>query len=203
MANFVVQVNVYWPGIGWTAQMANSRAIWAIRCHVIAIRQSSAQLSIINNWKCKSNTINKYIKIWHYNHWKPRSFGWKYRVQIISSEVNDNNLLPFLSFAIKMVKKESLSCPIYTYYLILYMFWFDTWRQRLQCFYHARLKKECFFLVHFNGIIEFKDIFKLKYHVTVWLLSILYNSSDTKWQRQVVKCIHYLWLRPYHLRDNI
>lgn len=37
------------PGIGCTAQMVNSNVIWQIRCHVIAIRQSSAQLSIINN----------------------------------------------------------------------------------------------------------------------------------------------------------
>lgn len=29
--------------------MVNSNVIWQIRCHVIAIRQSSAQLSIINN----------------------------------------------------------------------------------------------------------------------------------------------------------
>lgn len=37
------------PGIGCTAQMLNSSVIWHIRCHVIAIRQSSAQLSIMNN----------------------------------------------------------------------------------------------------------------------------------------------------------
>lgn len=48
-ASFVVQVKVYCPGMGWTAQIASSKAICAIRCHVIAIRQSSAQLSIINN----------------------------------------------------------------------------------------------------------------------------------------------------------
>lgn len=37
--------------MGWTAQTANSRRISDILWGVIAILQSSAQLSIINNWK--------------------------------------------------------------------------------------------------------------------------------------------------------
>lgn len=44
------------PGIGCTAQMVNSNVIWQIRCHVIAIRQSSAQLSIINNCNRRYNS---------------------------------------------------------------------------------------------------------------------------------------------------
>lgn len=59
LASFVVQVKVYSPGIGWTAQMASSNAIWAILCHVIAIRQSSAQLSIINNCNEKRLRLSK------------------------------------------------------------------------------------------------------------------------------------------------
>ena len=48
-ANFVVHRKQYSPGIGCMAHIKSSKLIWLIRCHVIAILQSSAQLSIINN----------------------------------------------------------------------------------------------------------------------------------------------------------
>lgn len=57
LANLVVHWNVYCPGIGCTAHIVSSNVIWHIRCHVIAIRQSSAQLSIINSWNGKDGLI--------------------------------------------------------------------------------------------------------------------------------------------------
>lgn len=38
------------PGIGWTAQMRISRLSWKLLFHEIAIRQSSTQLSMANNY---------------------------------------------------------------------------------------------------------------------------------------------------------
>jgi len=46
--------------MGCTAQMSNSVPIWAIRCHVIAIRQSSAQLSIMKS--CLNNLEFIFLK---------------------------------------------------------------------------------------------------------------------------------------------
>lgn len=47
--NLVLQLKKYSPGIGWTAHIKSSNMMDATRCHVMAILQSSAQLSIMNN----------------------------------------------------------------------------------------------------------------------------------------------------------
>lgn len=66
LANLVVHWKVYCPGIGCTAHIVSSNVIWHIRCHVIAIRQSSAQLSIINS--CNKNKRNwfYYVSVCHF-----------------------------------------------------------------------------------------------------------------------------------------
>lgn len=67
LAILVVQIKSYFPGTGWMAQTASSRPICAILCHVIAILQSSAQLSIINNWEKKTGE-KWFVSLTHYHY---------------------------------------------------------------------------------------------------------------------------------------
>ena len=55
LAGLVIQIKLKLPGIGWIRQTNISTNICVTRCHVMAIRQSSIQLSIINSL----NKINK------------------------------------------------------------------------------------------------------------------------------------------------
>jgi hypothetical protein len=55
LAGLVTQMKLKLPGIGWIKQTNISTMIRLTRCHVIAMRQSSIQLSIMNNWKLKND----------------------------------------------------------------------------------------------------------------------------------------------------
>ncbi len=51
LAGFVIHIKLKSPGIGCIKQIKTSTSTCVTRCHVIAMRQSSIQLSIMNNFK--------------------------------------------------------------------------------------------------------------------------------------------------------
>ena len=50
LAGFVIHMKLKSPGIGCTKHMMTSTSTCVTRCHVMAMRQSSIQLSIMNNF---------------------------------------------------------------------------------------------------------------------------------------------------------